>query len=64
MELFAEAVRVLQGEEDEESVALRALAMAYQGYFMAFRTGNRVAGIGAAASRQLPVQIRRGAHPR
>ena len=36
MELFAEAVRVLQGEEDEETVALRALAMAYQGYFMAW----------------------------
>jgi tetratricopeptide (TPR) repeat protein len=36
MELFAEAVRELQGEDDEESVALRALAMAYQGYFMAW----------------------------
>jgi hypothetical protein len=36
MELFGEAAKVLQGEEDEESVALRALAMAYQGYFMAF----------------------------
>jgi tetratricopeptide (TPR) repeat protein len=34
MELFAEAARVLQGEEDEESAALRALAMAFQGYFM------------------------------
>ena len=36
MELFAEAVSALQGEEDEESVALRALAMAFQGYFMAW----------------------------
>jgi predicted ATPase/DNA-binding CsgD family transcriptional regulator len=34
MELFAEAVRALQGEDDEETVALRALAMAYQSYFM------------------------------
>jgi tetratricopeptide (TPR) repeat protein len=34
MELFAEAARVLQGDDNEESVALRALAMAYQGYFM------------------------------
>jgi predicted ATPase/DNA-binding CsgD family transcriptional regulator len=36
MELFAEAVRALQGEEDEESIAARALAMALQGYFMAW----------------------------
>ena len=36
MELFAEAARALQGEEDEESAALRALAMAFQGYFMAW----------------------------
>lgn len=36
MELFAEAVKVLQGEQDEELSALRALAMAYQGYFMAW----------------------------
>jgi tetratricopeptide (TPR) repeat protein len=34
--LFAEAVRVLKEEEDEESVTLRALAMAFQGYFMAW----------------------------
>jgi tetratricopeptide (TPR) repeat protein len=34
MELFAEAVRALQGEDDEEIVALRALAMTYQSYFM------------------------------
>lgn len=34
MELFAEAVRVLQEEEEEESVALKALTMAYQAYFM------------------------------
>ena len=34
MELFAEAVSALQGEGDDESVALHALAMAYQGYFM------------------------------
>jgi predicted ATPase/DNA-binding CsgD family transcriptional regulator len=36
MELFAEAARVLQGEEDDQSIALKALAMACQGYFMAF----------------------------
>jgi tetratricopeptide (TPR) repeat protein len=36
MELFAEAVSMLLGEEDEESAALKALAMAYQGYFMAW----------------------------
>ncbi|NIS79274.1 MAG: AAA family ATPase [Anaerolineales bacterium] len=36
MELFAEVVRVFQGEEDEDSVALRALAMAHQSYFMAW----------------------------
>ncbi len=36
MELFAETVLELQGEDDKESVALRALAMAYQGYFMAW----------------------------
>jgi predicted ATPase len=36
MELFAEAARVLDGEDDEEALALRALAMAYQGYFMAW----------------------------
>jgi predicted ATPase/DNA-binding CsgD family transcriptional regulator len=34
MELFAEAAGALEGAEDEESAALRALAMAYQGYFM------------------------------
>jgi predicted ATPase/DNA-binding CsgD family transcriptional regulator len=37
MELFAEAARVLQqGEQDEEAVTLGALAMAYQGHFMAW----------------------------
>jgi len=36
MELFEEAARVLGGEEDENSVALRALAMAFQAYFMAW----------------------------
>jgi predicted ATPase/DNA-binding CsgD family transcriptional regulator len=37
MELFAEAARVLQqGEQDEESATLGALAMAYQAYFMAW----------------------------
>ena len=36
MELFAEAVRALQGEVSEELVALRALAMAFQGYFAAW----------------------------
>ena len=34
--LFAEAARVSQGIEDDEMIALRALAMAYQSYFMAF----------------------------
>jgi predicted ATPase len=36
MELFAEAVSALQGQADEESVTLHALAMAYQGYFMSW----------------------------
>jgi predicted ATPase/DNA-binding CsgD family transcriptional regulator len=36
MELFAEAARALQGEDEEESVAVRALAMACQSYFMAW----------------------------
>jgi tetratricopeptide (TPR) repeat protein len=36
MELFAEAARELQGGEDEETVALCALAMGYQSYFMAW----------------------------
>jgi predicted ATPase/DNA-binding CsgD family transcriptional regulator len=36
MELFTEAVSALQGQEDEESVTLHALAMAYQGYFMSW----------------------------
>jgi predicted ATPase/DNA-binding CsgD family transcriptional regulator len=36
MELFAEAARVLQGEEDQDSAALGAVAMAHQGYFMAW----------------------------
>ncbi len=36
MELFAEAVKVFPGEAGEESAVLRALAMAYQGYFMAW----------------------------
>jgi len=36
MELFAQAVGVLRGEEDEESFTLHALAMAYQGYFMSY----------------------------
>ena len=36
MELFAEAVSVLLGKEDEESVTLYALAMANQGYFMSW----------------------------
>ena len=35
-ELFAEAAAALQDEEDEESVALRALATALQGFFMAW----------------------------
>ena len=36
MELFGEAVRRLDGEDDRELVAIRALAMAYQSYFMAW----------------------------
>ncbi len=36
MELFADAARVLKAEQDEESVSLRALAMAFQAYFMAW----------------------------
>jgi predicted ATPase len=36
MELFADAVHALQGKKDNESVILRALAMAYQGYFMSW----------------------------
>lgn len=36
MELFAEAVSALKGEEDQESKNLYALAMAYQGYFMSW----------------------------
>jgi predicted ATPase/DNA-binding CsgD family transcriptional regulator len=36
MELFAEAVSALGGKQDEESVILYALAMAYQGYFMSW----------------------------
>jgi predicted ATPase/DNA-binding CsgD family transcriptional regulator len=36
MALFAQAARALQGEADEETVALRALAVAFQGYFMAW----------------------------
>ena len=36
MELFAETVSVFQGVEDEEAIALQALAKAYQGYFMAW----------------------------
>jgi predicted ATPase/DNA-binding CsgD family transcriptional regulator len=36
MTLFTEAVRILQEGEDEDSVALCALAMAFQGYFMAW----------------------------
>jgi predicted ATPase/DNA-binding CsgD family transcriptional regulator len=36
MELFAEAARVLQGEKDQDSAALRAAAMSYQSFFMAW----------------------------
>ncbi|MBN1147956.1 MAG: AAA family ATPase [Anaerolineales bacterium] len=36
VELFGEAVAALQKEQDEESTALCALAMALQGYFMAW----------------------------
>jgi tetratricopeptide (TPR) repeat protein len=36
VEFFAELAKTLQGHEDRESTALRALALACQGYFMAF----------------------------
>lgn len=36
MEFFAEAVGVLRGEESEEAVTFGALAMGFQGYFMAW----------------------------
>ena len=36
MELFLEAVSALQGNDDDDSVSIRSLAMAYQGYFMAW----------------------------
>jgi predicted ATPase/DNA-binding SARP family transcriptional activator len=36
MELFAEAARGLEGEHDEGTAALRALAKAFQAYFMAW----------------------------
>lgn len=36
MELFADAVTALEGEQDNEAIELRALAMACQGYFMAW----------------------------
>ena len=36
MELFAEAVEMLQEDDKEDVVNLRALAMAFQGYFMAW----------------------------
>jgi predicted ATPase len=36
MELFSEAVGVLEGDLDEQTTALRALSMAFQSYFMAW----------------------------
>ncbi len=36
MALFSQAVHALPGEQDQESAALRGLAMAYQAYFMAW----------------------------
>jgi predicted ATPase/DNA-binding CsgD family transcriptional regulator len=36
MVLFAGAVSALQGQDDEESVTVRTLAMAFQGFFMAW----------------------------
>jgi tetratricopeptide (TPR) repeat protein len=36
MELFAEAEKAFQGEEGEDCAAVRALAMAFQAYFMAW----------------------------
>lgn len=36
MELFAKAVKALQEEQDDESAAVHALAMAFQGYFMSW----------------------------
>jgi tetratricopeptide (TPR) repeat protein len=35
-ELFTEAVKALEGEESDEAVAIRSLANAFQGYFMAW----------------------------
>jgi hypothetical protein len=34
MVLFEDVVRILDDEKGDEASALRALAMAYQGYFM------------------------------
>jgi tetratricopeptide (TPR) repeat protein len=57
MELFAEAVRVLQGEADEELIILRALAMAFQSYFMCWlgfaEDGYDIAGESVAILEQL-----------
>ncbi len=36
MELFAEATRLLQGQGDEETLAVKALAMGFQSYFMSW----------------------------
>jgi tetratricopeptide (TPR) repeat protein len=36
MELFGEAVKILQGNQDEEGIALRATTMAFQAYFMSW----------------------------
>ncbi|MBE9473457.1 MAG: hypothetical protein IMY85_01100, partial [Chloroflexi bacterium] len=57
MELFAEAVNALQGVKDKESAPLRALAMAYQAYFMGWlglsKQGYKLAEEGVAILLQL-----------
>lgn len=57
MELFAEAARILKGDDEDESVTVRALAMAYQSYFMAWlglaEQGYEIAGESVAILEQL-----------
>ena len=48
MELFAEAARLLQEVQDEDGIALRATAMAFQAYFMAW-LGLAEDGMGLAS---------------
>jgi len=57
MELFAQAATAFQGEDDEEARAIRALAMAFQGYFMAWlglaKQGYEIAGQAVAILERL-----------